>query len=66
MLMLVAKLKRDHGVRMALLAYDIIPVRRPGIVRPFAYADLFKGWFDEVLPLCDTIFAISRSAAGDA
>ena len=59
---LIARLRRDHGVRFALLLYDIIPVRRPEFVEPF-HAASFRAWLDGILPLCDVLFAISRSAA---
>jgi glycosyltransferase involved in cell wall biosynthesis len=56
--------QRQRGLRFALLVYDLIPIRRPewcdrGLVR------LFRGWFQEVLPLCDAVFAISHATAGD-
>jgi glycosyltransferase involved in cell wall biosynthesis len=56
--------QRQHGLRFALLVYDLIPIRRPewcdrGLVR------LFRDWFGTVLPLCDFVFAISRATASD-
>ncbi len=54
--------QRAHGVRFALLVYDVIPLRRPewfdrGLVR------IFRAWFEAVVPLCDHIFAISEFTA---
>jgi glycosyltransferase involved in cell wall biosynthesis len=56
--------QRARGLRVALLVYDLIPIRRPewcdrGLVR------LFCSWYDSVFPLCDVLFAISRSTAHD-
>jgi glycosyltransferase involved in cell wall biosynthesis len=56
--------QRQHGLRFALLVYDLIPIRRPewcdrGLVR------LFREWFETVLPLSDFVFAISRATASD-
>jgi glycosyltransferase involved in cell wall biosynthesis len=62
---LVARTQRAHGVWVALLLYDIIPVRRPEFVDR-AHADSFRAWLDGMLPLCDHLFAISRSAADEA
>ncbi len=62
---LIARTQRDHGVCVALLLYDIIPVRRPEFVDR-AHAASFRAWLDGMLPLCDHLFAISRSAAAEA
>ena len=56
--------QRQHGLRFALLVYDLIPIRRPewcdrGLVR------LFREWFKTILPLCDFVFAISQATATD-
>jgi glycosyltransferase involved in cell wall biosynthesis len=56
--------QRRRGLRFVLLIYDLIPLRRPewcdrGLVR------LFRSWLDDVLPLCDHVFAISRATAAD-
>ncbi len=53
-----------HGLRVAMLVYDLIPLRRPewfdsGLV------PLFQSWIDTMLPLCHQIFAISRATAAD-
>jgi glycosyltransferase involved in cell wall biosynthesis len=61
---LAARMRGACGMRVALLVYDIIPLRRPewcdrSLVR------LFAAWFGAVLPLCDRIFAISRATAHD-
>ena len=61
---LVRDAKERLGLRFGLLVYDLIPLRRPewcdaGLVR------MFRAWFDDVFPLCDAVFAISRATAGD-
>jgi glycosyltransferase involved in cell wall biosynthesis len=61
---LVRAQRDQRGLRFALLVYDLIPLRRPewfdhGLVR------LFRAWYDDILPLCDHIFAISRATAAD-
>ena len=62
---LIARTQREFGVRVALLLYDIIPVRRPEFVDR-VHAETFRAWLDGMLPLCDHLFAISRSAAAEA
>lgn len=61
----VAALTARHGLRVALLVYDIIPVRRPEFVDP-AFSRDFASWLDGMLPICDRLLAISRSAAEEA
>jgi glycosyltransferase involved in cell wall biosynthesis len=61
---LLVQRQRERGLRFALLVYDLIPIRRPewcerGLVR------LFTAWFQEVLPVCDAVFAISNATAAD-
>ena len=52
------------GLRVALLVYDIIPLRRPEWCDP-AMAALFRDWYRAALPQADTVFAISRATAED-
>lgn len=61
----IAALRARHRLRVALLIYDIIPVRRPEFVDA-AFSASFGTWLDGMLPLCDRLMAISRSAAGEA
>lgn len=61
---LIGGTKRRFGVRFAFLAYDIIPLRRPEWFDP-GLARAFRAWFSAVLPLADTVFAISRFTAAD-
>ena len=61
----IAGLRARHGLRVALLIYDIIPVRRPEFVN-LAFSESFGTWLDGMLPLCDRLMAISRSAAAEA
>jgi glycosyltransferase involved in cell wall biosynthesis len=61
---LVKVQRTRRGLRVALLVYDLIPLRCPewcdrGLVR------LFRAWFETLLPHCDHVFAISRSTAAD-
>jgi glycosyltransferase involved in cell wall biosynthesis len=61
---LIEKHRRRLGLRYALVVYDIIPLRHPewcdrGFVR------IFRTFFDSVVPLCDTILAISEATATD-
>lgn len=56
--------KAQYGVRVAILIYDLIPIRRPewcdaGLVK------LFSNWVHAVLPHCDQVFAISQYSARD-
>jgi glycosyltransferase involved in cell wall biosynthesis len=54
-----------HGLRFALLLYDIIPLRRPEWCdRNLTRA--FTAWFHSVVPRADQILAISRATAEDA
>ena len=61
---LIRTQREQCGLRVAMLVYDLIPIRHPewcdcGLVR------LFRARFDSVLPLCDAVFAISRATAAD-
>ncbi|MBV9653114.1 MAG: glycosyltransferase family 4 protein [Acetobacteraceae bacterium] len=61
---LLAAVRARHGIRVALLLYDLIPLRRPEwcdkrLVRQFA------SWFAGTIPQCDDLFAISRASAED-
>jgi glycosyltransferase involved in cell wall biosynthesis len=55
---------QEKGVRLALLIYDIIPVRRPEWFKE-RYAAAFRIWLDRILPLADVIFTISVATARD-
>ncbi len=53
-----------NGLRFGLLLYDLSVVRYPewfdsGLVTSF------RRWLHDLLPLCDTVFAISRATAAD-
>lgn len=61
---LIGTYREKHGLRFAMLVYDLIPLRRPewcdsGLVR------LFRAFVISMAPLCDDIFAISKSTAAD-
>jgi glycosyltransferase involved in cell wall biosynthesis len=53
---------REHGVRVAVLVHDIIPLRRPEWCGP-QHVEAFRTWIESILPLCDTIFSNSRATA---
>ena len=61
---MIARARAEFGIRFALLIYDVIPLRRPEYTG-IPHALMFKAWVDAVLPLCDRVFAISRSAASE-
>jgi len=60
----VAHFCEQHGLRFALLVYDIIPLRRPEWV-DFGLRSAFQDWFHAVVPLADAVMAISRATAQD-
>ncbi len=53
-----------HGLRFALLVYDIIPLRRPEWCDR-SLTKVFSTWFHSVVPLADQILAISHTTATD-
>jgi glycosyltransferase involved in cell wall biosynthesis len=60
----INRARQRHGLRFAMLLYDIIPLRRPewvehGLVR------LFTSCMRAVLPLADVLPTISRASAED-
>jgi glycosyltransferase involved in cell wall biosynthesis len=62
--MLVERLKKRHGIRFAMLIYDLIPLVRPefcdrGLVM------LFSAFMRSTLPLGDRLMAISEASATD-
>ena len=58
------RLRQRHGLRAAMLAYDMLPLRHPEWCNPVLRQE-FKAWTDGVLPLMDTVFAISAATATD-
>ena len=60
----IAGVQRDHGMRFALLVYDLIPLRRPEWCdRPLTL--LFNDCVAKMLPLADILLSISRASAAD-
>jgi len=57
----IERVKREKGLRFALLIYDIIPLRRPEWFEE-RLARAFQGWFDCALLLADVILTISEYA----
>jgi len=61
---LLRRLRQRHGLRPALLLYDLIPLRRP----EWCARDLvrsFRHWVETVLPECPRLMAISHATARD-
>ncbi|BFL63075.1 glycosyltransferase family 4 protein [Roseomonas mucosa] len=61
---LLRQLRQHHGMRPALLLYDLIPLRRP----EWCARDLvqsFRQWVETVLPECPRLMAISHATARD-
>jgi glycosyltransferase involved in cell wall biosynthesis len=61
---LIARTRARHGVRFALLVYDLIPIRHPewcdrGLIATFT------SWLEGVLPQADALLAISQATARD-
>jgi glycosyltransferase involved in cell wall biosynthesis len=52
------------GLRLALLIYDMIPLRRPEWFKE-QLAIAFRIWFGRIVPLADMIFTISAATARD-
>lgn len=61
---LLSRAKRERGIRIALLVYDLIPVRRPEWCVPELPA-IFRRFIDGMLPLADTLLTISQATADD-
>ena len=55
---------KANGLRFALLVHDLIPLRRPEW-SDRVVARTFRKWICDLLPLCDTVFAVSRATATD-
>jgi glycosyltransferase involved in cell wall biosynthesis len=53
---------RETGLRLALLIYDIIPLRRPEWCDE-ALSEHFRAWLDAALPMANTVLTISASTA---
>lgn len=61
---LAAAVRRRYGVRFGMLVHDLVPARRPEWAHT-ALVEVFDGWMQRVLPLCDAVFAFSRATATD-
>ncbi|MCQ8277942.1 glycosyltransferase family 4 protein [Acetobacteraceae bacterium KSS8] len=61
---LIARARREGGLRSALLIYDLIPLRRPEWCH-HSLVETFGAWLDGMLPQCDALFAISDATARD-
>ncbi|KAA5614267.1 glycosyltransferase family 4 protein [Rhodovastum atsumiense] len=56
--------REDLGLRVVVMIYDIIPLRRPEWCDA-VLAATFRRWFHAVVPLADVVFTISRASAED-
>jgi glycosyltransferase involved in cell wall biosynthesis len=61
---LVKRQCKANGLQFALLFHDLIPLRCPEWCNHLVVRD-FRKWIDQVLPLCDVVFAVSRATASD-
>jgi glycosyltransferase involved in cell wall biosynthesis len=61
---MVRAAREIRGVRVAVLIYDLIPVRRPEWCDR-QHAEAFRIWIDSMLPLSDRILSISRASADE-
>jgi glycosyltransferase involved in cell wall biosynthesis len=56
--------RERHGLRFSLLVYDLSVLLHPEWFGQ-GLTTSFRRWFNDLLPLCDTVFAISRATAAD-
>lgn len=61
---LLTKLRTRHAMQVAVLFYDLIPIRRPEWCSKDLVRDFTK-WLSVILPLCDRPMAISHASAED-
>ncbi|MBO1360866.1 glycosyltransferase family 4 protein [Acetobacter sacchari] len=61
---LLRRCRDQHGMRIGLLIYDLIPLLWPEWCRP-GLSRVFRRWHDAVLPECDAVFAISNATHDD-
>jgi glycosyltransferase involved in cell wall biosynthesis len=54
----------EKGLRLALLIYDIIPLRRPEWFGR-RVTDVFRAWLEDALPRTDAVLTISNATARD-
>ena len=59
-----ARLRRERGMRFAVLVYDIVVLRRPEWCEP-ALIPVFSRWLRGILPVCDTVLSISDATSRD-
>jgi glycosyltransferase involved in cell wall biosynthesis len=61
---LIRAQREKYGLRFGLMVYDLVTVRCPEWCER-DLANAFRTWFDDLLPLCDAVFAISQATAAD-
>ena len=59
-----ASLRRERGLRFAVLVYDIVVLRRPEWCDP-ELIPVFSRWLRGILPVCDTVLCISDATSHD-
>ncbi len=57
-------LRRRHGVRLAVLMHDVMPLQHPEWCARIVI-ETFRAWFASVLPLAEVVFATCGATAGD-
>ncbi len=55
---------RRHGVRVAFIVYDILPLLRPDWWRP-AVGEVFQQWFKTIASTSDILIGISQAVVDD-
>lgn len=58
----IGQLKRDFGMRFALLVHDVLPVSHPGYVDP-RHIPTFSTWLAEMAQVWDFVMTPSKSSA---
>jgi glycosyltransferase involved in cell wall biosynthesis len=59
-----ARKARDRGVKLVLVAYDLMPLQHPGFCFPLV-PHIFRLWLDRMLPIADFVVCISQATEQD-
>lgn len=59
-----ARLARSQGAAVALVIYDLIPLRHPELCEPL-FTDVFRRWLCEMLDNSDVVLCISKATEED-
>lgn len=60
----IDRLRRDKGIRLAVLVHDVMPLQHPEWCARVV-VESYRTWFKTVLPLAETIFATCIATARD-